>query len=221
MHFFENKPVLAIESSGELCGASVYQNEFKFSEINLRIKHIHSEKILEIVDIALNEMNVPLSGLSAIAISSGPGSFTGLRIGMSAAKGLALGAGLPLIPVPTFEALALQISAVLPDNSEFIIANKVNVEETYFSKFRKSGNAFAAVEPVKVLPNEECIERGKGVLTFGNLNGTGNSVLPVSPWPSSLSIARWSYLFGKDLLTYDYDFLEPFYLKNFVIKEHK
>ncbi|MGE5680597.1 MAG: tRNA (adenosine(37)-N6)-threonylcarbamoyltransferase complex dimerization subunit type 1 TsaB [Bacillota bacterium] len=217
----ENKPILAIETSGEICGACVYFDDYKFAEINLRLKHLHAEKVIDITEEVLKQVHLELSGIRAIAVSSGPGSFTGLRIGMSAVKGIALGAGLPIIPVPTFEALAYQAANYLPEGTEFTIANKVNLEEIYHAEFRKAGDRYEVTKPISVLKNEEFRASGDG-LVFGNFIPEGIKLVSnLIPWPSSSSVARWAYKFGKDLLTYDYDFLEPIYLKNFVIKEHK
>ena len=92
-----------------------------------------------------------LKNISAVAVSSGPGSFTGLRIGMSAAKGLAFGVSLPIISVPTFEALAFQLSNGLADGTEFIIANKVNSEEIYFAKFKVKSNNYIFAQDLQIV----------------------------------------------------------------------
>lgn len=215
----KEKPVLAIETSGEICGAAVYFSENKYTETNLRIKNVHSEKLLGVIDNCLKSAGVELKDVSAIAVSSGPGSFTGLRIGMSTAKALAFGLELPVIAVPTFDALALQISAFLPSGQEFIVANKVNVEEIYYSRMKKSPEGVIEyVEQLQLLESgklaEKIAESGVGELVFGNsMNGSQNA------YPNAASVARWAYKFGKDLVSYDYDFLEPMYLKNFVPKK--
>lgn len=217
MEITDNRAILAIETSGEMCSTSVYYNDNRYSEINLMLKHVHSERLLEVIDQALRAVKLSLNEIRAIAISSGPGSFTGLRIGMSATKGLAIGAGLPVIAVPTFDALALQISSYLPDNSKFIIANKVNLEEIYYSKYVKTEGSFSQIEALQVIKREDLDQKiDKDTLLFGNVIKKEN-VRQVSS-PEASIIAKWAYLFGKDLLTYDYDFLEPTYLKNFVIR---
>src|SRR5690606_14405031 len=106
------KPILAIETSGSICGTAVYFTPQKFFSVNIQLKNIHAEQIFNSIDFVLKSAGIKPDELSAVAVSSGPGSFTGLRIGMSAAKGFAFGAGLPIIAVPTFDALALQISTV-------------------------------------------------------------------------------------------------------------
>ena len=92
-------PILAIETSQEICGAAVLIEPNKFSESIIHIKNIHSEKIFNVIDSALKLAGLKLNMIKAIAVSAGPGSFTGLRIGMAAAKGIGIGSSLPIIPV--------------------------------------------------------------------------------------------------------------------------
>jgi tRNA threonylcarbamoyladenosine biosynthesis protein TsaB len=215
------KPILSVETSGEVCGASIFFNEKKFFEINLVEKNIHSEKLLEVVEAVLKKSLVKINEIGLIAVSSGPGSFTGLRIGMSAAKGLAFGANLPIIPVPTFEALALKICDIIPDKTEFIICNKVNSEEIYFGRFINLGKSYQMIEKIKVIKLNQLKNYVKSSdFVFGNAKieeEHHNRYQNISA-PEAFFIAKWAYLFGKDLLTFNYDFLEPNYLKNFLIR---
>lgn len=221
----EQKPILAIETSQNLCSACVYFSNKKFFEVNFNLKHSHAEKLFEAIDFVINTAEIKMNDLNSIAVSAGPGSFTGLRIGMSAAKGLAFGASLSIIPVPTFEALALQISDCLPDNTEFIIANKVNVEEVYFAKFIINKNNYSFIEDLKILNKTELIDNFKDILIFGNaLLDSDRENLKIKKNIISLTakhIAKWGELFGKDLLTSNYDYLEPTYIKDFKVKERK
>src|SRR4030042_6611650 len=100
-------PILAIETSGELCSTAVMLSEQSFVEMNILKKHVHSQKLFDMIDLVLKNANVELKDIACIAVSIGPGSFTGLRIGLSAAKGMAVGANLPIVPVPSFQALSL------------------------------------------------------------------------------------------------------------------
>ena len=161
-------PILAIETSSRLCGACLYFSEDKSFQNIVNYKNIHAEKLLEIVDSVLNEGGIKPSLLGAVAVSNGPGSFTGLRIGMSAAKGIAFGASIPLIQVPTFEALALQISRYLPENTVFVIANKVNSDEVYSAKFQIKGNNYIFVKNLGILEYEEFLRSSRDIITFGS-----------------------------------------------------
>ncbi|MHB1686051.1 MAG: tRNA (adenosine(37)-N6)-threonylcarbamoyltransferase complex dimerization subunit type 1 TsaB [Ignavibacteriaceae bacterium] len=218
----ETKPILAIETSQSMCSVCVYFSDENFFEMNVNLKNSHAEKLFETIDFVLKSSGIQAKDLDSIAVSAGPGSFTGLRIGMSAAKGLAFGAKLPIVPVPTFEAMALQFSSYLNDESEFIIANKVNVEEVYFAKFQIKANSYIFVENLAILTRDEFEKRKKNNLVFG-------SAVPVKiegkikniSAPYSSFVAKWCNLFGEKFKIFDYDFLEPNYLKNFIVKERK
>lgn len=217
-------PVLSIETSGQLCGACVYFSEEKFYQSCICNKNIHAEKLFELIDFVLKSAGISPVNLKAIAISGGPGSFTGLRIGMSAAKGIAYGSSLQMINVPTFEALAFQVSKFLPDNSFFAIANKVNIDEVYFAKFQIKSNSYIFVENLKILHFDEFADISKDVLTFGNASKNKNNNLSDKTGifaPEPRYVAEWAVLHGKENKIKDIDYLEPYYLKNFTIKVKK
>ncbi len=216
------KPILSIETSQNLCSACVYYTDEKFYEMNFNYKNSHAEKLFEIIDAVLNMASIRPNELDAIGVSAGPGSFTGLRIGMAAAKGIAYGAKIAVIPVPTFEAFAFQLSDYLPDQTEFMIANKVNMEELYFAKFQIKSNSYIFVNNLELVTRSEFSKRNYSGLVFGNsgLIESENFNKKLSS-PNSLYIAKWSKVFGDSFRTFDYDFLEPNYLKNFIVKERK
>ena len=210
-------PILAIETSGDLCSAAVLLDANNFVEINHLQKNIHSEKLMEMVDIVINQGKISLNHLAGIAISIGPGSFTGLRIGMSAVKGLAFAANLPLIPVPTFDAFALQLSNGLAYNQKFNIIINASIDDCYFAKYINENVNVKALNKLKLVDKND-LEKSicEEEINFGNVLMKSASINSAKLTASS--IARWAYLFGKDLLTFDYDNLEPFYLKEFVGK---
>jgi tRNA threonylcarbamoyladenosine biosynthesis protein TsaB len=211
------KPILSIETSGNLCGASVYFDETKYFETIINLKNSHSEKIFDVIDKTLSYSGTELKDLDCIAVSAGPGSFTGLRIGLSAVKGLAYGASLPVCPVPTFEALALQLSHVFDEGTEFVIANKVNLEEAYFARFYIKSNSYIFAENLQLVSLSELPGRTKGTRIFGNALVKKNEFSA----PRPLFVAEWCRYHGAELKTFDFDLLEPNYIKNFVVKEVK
>jgi tRNA threonylcarbamoyladenosine biosynthesis protein TsaB len=215
----DKKAILAIETSEIVCGISIYFSDENFFSTAVSLKHSHSEKIFETIDSLFRLSKINPESLDCVAVSSGPGSFTGLRIGMSAAKGIAYGAGLPIIPVPTYEAAAYQLSNILPEKTKFIVANKVNMEEVYFAKFQIKGNNYIFVDDLALLKNDDFASAAADTMVFGNAALLlGREIrLPVSPEPKF--IAKWAMEFGEKQKTFDYDFLEPNYLKNFFIKE--
>lgn len=214
-------PLLSIETSSAECGACIYFNSEIFYQTFIRHKNIHAEKLFGTIDSVLKSAQVNQEDLKAIAVSNGPGSFTGLRIGMSAAKGITYGSSIPLIPVPTFEALALQIVKNLPENTIFAIANKVNIDEVYFAKFQIKANNYIFVENLKILSYIDFLRSSKDVLTFGNAsrNKESSSYYKQEIFaPEPKFVAEWAVTHGKENVRQDIDYLEPNYLKNFTIK---
>lgn len=102
--------ILAIDSSSTPASIAVTDDEYPIGEFTINIKRTHSEKLLPLVDSLLDAIGLKAADIDVFAVSIGPGSFTGLRIGMSAAKLMAQTLGKPLIGVKTLEALAENVS---------------------------------------------------------------------------------------------------------------
>lgn len=208
------KPVLAVETSSDLCSVALLTNNDVYYSLNIRQKHIHSEKLIPMIQTVLDYAGCNIADLSHIAVSMGPGSFTGLRIGLSAVKGLAFGAGILICPVPTFEAFANAAASVLPEKQTFTIARIVNIDELYCARYIKENNSYKNLIELDIIKKDGFENYlGEGDLVFGNykpssLSGPASDV-------DALAIARWSVSFGEKLLTVDYDYLEPDYVKKF------
>ena len=217
----KNFPILAIETSGDQCSVAVMLDENVYAESNIMQKHIHSEKLLTMIDDILSSLHLNIMDISRIAYSNGPGSFTGLRIGLAAVKGIVFGSNIPIIPVPTFDVAAYEIAPFIEDNSEFVIVNNVNVDELYFAKYKKKNERETViVEKLKIILKSEFDEIANEIESiFGDF--VHEKVTRCSNIPSALSIAKWAYFFGKDLLTFDIDFIEPNYLKKFIARVNK
>jgi tRNA threonylcarbamoyladenosine biosynthesis protein TsaB len=217
-----NKPILAVETSQTSCSVSVYFSNEKYFESNFNLKHSHAEVLFKNIEYVLSSAKINPDGLDYIAISSGPGSFTGLRIGMAAVKGIAFASNLNILPVPTFDALAFQISNFLPNETEFIIMNRVNTEEVYFEKFQTSSNNYKVLEDLKIIKYDGITTLKQNILIFGNaLLDSNNKFLNIKKTvfsPFSRFVAEWSKIYGEKLLTKDFDYLEPLYFKNFIVK---
>lgn len=98
--------ILAIDSSGLVAGVAVVEDDVLLAEYTTNYKKTHSQTLLPMLDELRNMIELDLDTVDAIAIASGPGSFTGLRIGSATAKGLGLALNKPLVEVPTLEGLA-------------------------------------------------------------------------------------------------------------------
>lgn len=102
--------ILSIDSSTPIAGIAVADGEKLLGEVMINTKNTHSEKLMPMIERLLQELQLSVQQLDAIAVTQGPGSFTGLRIGMATAKGLAQGAGKKLIAVPTLDCLAYNLA---------------------------------------------------------------------------------------------------------------
>ncbi len=122
--------VLGIETATSRLGLALWRDGRGLAELELDLGRRHCEKLLVELDGLLADLELPASALSAIAVSQGPGSFTGLRIGLAFAKGLALALGCPLAGVPTLAALA---AGAAPWEGPLVACLDARRGEVYFS----------------------------------------------------------------------------------------
>lgn len=98
--------ILGIETSSNICGIGIAIKEKLLAELRINISNAHSEKLFQGINILINAASLKVEEISGVAVSSGPGSFTGLRIGLSAAKGIAYALDIPLFLIPTLDVFA-------------------------------------------------------------------------------------------------------------------
>jgi len=128
------KDILSIETSSNVCGVSFISDGECIKTIEEDSDRKHVEKIPVFFREIQKEIGFSLSEINAIAVSNGPGSFTGLRIGLSFAKGLALSHNLPIVPIPTMMSLAFSCRKAKPktgliySHGEKIFCQKINWE---------------------------------------------------------------------------------------------
>ena len=101
--------VIAIDSSGLVASVAVAQDDTLIGEYNVNYKQTHSQTLLPMLDELKRMVELDLSTVDAIALASGPGSFTGLRIGSATAKGLGFAMNVPLVEIPTLDGLACNL----------------------------------------------------------------------------------------------------------------
>jgi tRNA threonylcarbamoyladenosine biosynthesis protein TsaB len=137
--------VLGIETATMLGGVAVMDDEAGLvAEVRTNVKATHSERLMRELDQMLRRAGLALGDLDALAVSAGPGSFTGLRIGLATAKGLAFATGLPVVAVPTLEAFAWGVAAPGTAVCPMLDARK---REVYAGVFRREGDEMARLLP--------------------------------------------------------------------------
>jgi tRNA threonylcarbamoyladenosine biosynthesis protein TsaB len=141
--------ILAIETATEVCGAAIADREGVRAEALIRAGLSHSSRLIELVERVLADTASKLEDLDAIGVSAGPGSFTGIRIGMGVAIGIATGAGLPVVGVPTLDSLAWSQLPFEGLVCPFIDARR---GEAYYCIYEASGDALKRKQDYAVSP---------------------------------------------------------------------
>ena len=185
----------------------------------------HAERLHVFIEEIIQGSEISFSDLSAIAVSQGPGSYTGLRIGVSAAKGLCFALDIPLIAVDTLQVLASQV-----DISDGFIIPMLDARrmEVYSAIFNPNFEKIRAVEAEVITENSfkniqgtlyfvgDCAEKCKSVLTKENYIFLDEIVYPSAKEMSAISFEKF-----KKSDTVDVAYFEPYYLKDFMITTSK
>lgn len=218
--------ILNIESATKNCSVSIAKDGQTIicNEI-AEEGYSHSERLHVFIESSLTEAGISFKDLDAIAVSQGPGSYTGLRIGVSAAKGLCFALSIPLIAVDTLKALAAQATVSDGLIVPMIDARRMEVYSAIFFPDLKNKRevqaeviteeSFGEVES-KIYFLGDCAEKCKEVLTKDNFIFLENIKYPSAREMSALSFAKYK---ANDIV--DVAYFEPYYLKDFMITTSK
>ncbi len=214
--------ILNIETATKNCAVSLSKNGHFVDQISYAGEgYSHAEKLHVFIDDILKQNNYSPADLSAIAVSKGPGSYTGLRIGVSAAKGLAYSLDIPLISVSTLESLAHQIKA----EDAFIIpildARRMEVYSAVFDGtyqlIRDTKADLLDEKPFdSYLAKNKCVFVGDAVAKTKEVILHPNAVFSDIKYPSAKEMTLLSYKKFEQKDFEDVAYFEPFYLKDFI-----
>jgi tRNA threonylcarbamoyladenosine biosynthesis protein TsaB len=222
--------VLGIETATSVCGAAVWENGSLAALEEVDAMRVHAERLLPLIDAALRTAGRTPASLDAIAVSIGPGSFTGLRIGLSVAKGLVLATGVSLVAVPTLEALASRSSRARRADGLVLAVLDARRDEVYCQLFEASGGSVTPVWEPRDLAVDRLVEElgDRRVL----ITGDGRSKLMAraagaavrleeadagSASCSAADVARLGEALAVAGVTEDPALLEPRYIKEFFL----
>ena len=183
----------------------------------------HAEKLHVFIEEILSENNIQFSDLSAIAVSQGPGSYTGLRIGVSSAKGLCYALNIPLIAVDTLQLLAKQIQIEDGIIISMIDARRMEVFSAFYDKNHTQIRTTQA-EIIDATSYQEITEKihlvGDGIEKFKNTLTDDKFVFhSTAVFPSAKEMSELSFDKLKKNDFVDVAYFEPFYLKDFVLSK--
>ncbi len=214
--------ILNIETATKNCSVALAKDgKTLFCKEMAELGYSHAEKLHVFIEECLQEFQINFNDLSAIAVSQGPGSYTGLRIGVSAAKGLCFALDIPLISVDTLQVLASQLTI-----SEGVIVPMIDARrmEVYSAIFNTKNEKIREVQAQIIEENSfgeskeklhfvgDCLEKVKTVLSAPNYIFHEAIVYPSAKEMSALSFQKW---LSKDFE--DVAYFEPYYLKDFLI----
>lgn len=189
----------------------------------------HAEKLHVFIEEVLKEANFKFEDLKAVAVSQGPGSYTGLRIGVSSAKGLSYALSIPLIAVDTLESIARKINPETLNENDIIVpmidARRMEVFSAFFdANFVKIRETQAEV--IDETSYQDISQKmhlvGDGAMKFTSvLTDAKFQFYPDLEFPSAKEMAVISYQKFQNNQFEDVAYFEPFYLKDFVLPTKK
>lgn len=219
--------ILNIETSTTVCSASVSKFDQVISYREINDGYTHAENLHKFIESCLSEARIKTKDLAAIAVSKGPGSYTGLRIGVSAAKGLAYSLSIPLIAIETLQLMALAAKNQINELNVFycpmLDARRMEVYTQIYNQ-----NLVAQGSTQALIVNETSVEQFK---TYPKLVFFGDgmpkckdvfSTIPnsqhienIHPSAKNMSALTYQKFIHKEFE--DVAYFEPYYLKDFLI----
>ena len=171
--------ILAIDTALDACAAAILDTDAGklIAQESLAMKRGHAEALMPLIARVIKQAGIAFAALDRIAVTTGPGSFTGLRVGLSAARGIALAANKPVVGLTTLTAYA---APIVSQNSEPPVISAIDArhDQVYFQVV--SGNGSSLIRP-RVGPIEEAL----GAARFGAPHLVGNAARIVADrWPA-------------------------------------
>lgn len=219
--------ILSLETSTTVCSVALHENNSLIAGAEVHLEHSHGSRLAQLIESVLKFSGIEMRDVNAVAISSGPGSYTGLRIGTSTAKGICFALGVPLIAIDTLSILSAQVNATNIEGSLLCPMIDARRMEVYCSVTDVNGSLVQGIEAKVIdeksfegLLNDHRIvffgngaEKCKQMITHPNaffLTG----ITPSATQIGSVAFAKFERGEFEDLFQF-----EPFYLKEFKAKK--
>ncbi|RME02112.1 MAG: tRNA (adenosine(37)-N6)-threonylcarbamoyltransferase complex dimerization subunit type 1 TsaB [Calditrichaeota bacterium] len=214
--------VLGIETATPTCAVAVWGNGQLVAEQRVKLKNMHAEIIAGMIRQVVQQARCSLEQMSCIAVSKGPGSFTGLRIGLAMAKGIAFARNLPIVGIATLDAIA---SGIAPVADRIVVALPSRRGEIFAAPYRNLDGQYQREGKITALPiadfrqwsrNIEWVA-GPGIAALKEFGIRDKLYLPEIFWEiSAAPVARLGarrFLAGEmqDLASLEPEYIKPFY----------
>ncbi|RZJ88829.1 MAG: tRNA (adenosine(37)-N6)-threonylcarbamoyltransferase complex dimerization subunit type 1 TsaB [Chryseobacterium sp.] len=218
--------ILQIETATQVCSVALSENGKTISSKEVMAPNIHAGSLTLFIKEVVSSANLSFSDLDAIAVSKGPGSYTGLRIGVSTAKGLCFALDKPLISVGTLDLMADGFLRLYPDHSGLVCpmidARRLEVYTALYNP------KMIALQPVsaKIIDGSSFSEDlssnkisfiGDGAAKCEALLNSENATFSTLNFNSALNMSELAYTAFNEKRFEDVAYFEPFYLKDFML----
>ncbi len=216
--------ILNLETATTNCSVSIAEDGELLSLKELQsVTYSHSEQLHPFIEEVLREASKTPKDLHAVAVSKGPGSYTGLRIGVAAAKGLCFSLDIPLISIATLEIMAFQIKA---DKGFIIPVLDARRTEVYSCVY---DNSYQQVRETRaeIINGSSFMEYakegsvhiiGSGATKCKELLNHPNFIFETTLVPSATEMCKFSYDKFSNMEFEDIAYFEPYYLKDFIVR---
>jgi tRNA threonylcarbamoyladenosine biosynthesis protein TsaB len=218
--------ILSLETSSPVCSVALHRvaDGSLVGQSELRLDKSHSTHLTVLIEQLLANTGHQLADLAAVAVSDGPGSYTGLRIGAAAAKGLCFALDIPLVAVSTLRALAAQVAAVTAWPEKYLFGPMLDArrQEVYAALYTHDGQEVLVPTPLildadtlgEQLAHHSVLFFGHGGAKFQALLGeNSNAGFLAGIEPSAISVGQLGVAAFHRQEFQDVAYYEPFYLK--------
>ncbi|MEQ8425316.1 MAG: tRNA (adenosine(37)-N6)-threonylcarbamoyltransferase complex dimerization subunit type 1 TsaB [Cyclobacteriaceae bacterium] len=221
--------ILSLETASSACSVALHSDGVLKDSSHLFIHQSASSKLAVMVDELLKRCDLLPKDLDAVAVSAGPGSYTGLRIGVASAKGLCFALNIPLIAVNTLESMVRQVANQFSEEILFCPMLDARRMEVYCLLSDKNGKQLEPTQAkvidessfADVLTKNKTIFFGNGAAKCQEAIKHPNAIFKADVNPSAIDIGVLAYEKARERKFENLADFEPYYLKDFLIKKPK
>ena len=220
-----NSKILCIDTTSEFCSVSLFINQNLIENNNSKIERSHSKLLIKLIDDTLNNNKLKIADIDIFSISKGPGSYTGLRIGLSSIKGFCYALDKPLVGINTLKILAISALENI-DDKDFILCPMIDARrmEVYTKSFDHNLNELSNDQAIILEKDTFDNYKDKKVYFFGNGSDKYKKIVnrknfifidninPDSKFMGQLSYNKFINRNFEDLSSFEPNYIKDFYL---------
>lgn len=217
--------LLALDTATQTMSIALHDGDKLLAECTQVAGRGHNAQLAPLIARTMQQIGIKAKDLTALAVAAGPGSYTGVRIGVAVAKGMGAARDLPLVPVTTLETL---VAAITPyrESPNLVVALPAGRKRIIYAEYRPMANRWAASQPAKIGDWQQALAEYAGPMLFsGEISAEGLAMIRANPdhhiVPAPLRLRRaghmaeiaWSRLREKGGQSFPAERVAPIYLQ--------